>query len=70
MSFFTKLFGGKKEETKTTGEAIQELRNTEDLLNKKQQVLEKKIEQEVATAKQKLAAKNKRGKPFRIPFHI
>lgn len=61
MSFFGKLFGGKKEEVKTTGEAIQELRNTEGLLMKKQEVLEKRIEQELDAAK-KHGTKNKRGK--------
>lgn len=60
MSFFGKFFGGKKEEVKTTGEAIQELRNTESLLMKKQEVLEKRIEQELDTAK-KNGTKNKRG---------
>lgn len=60
MSFFTKLFGGKKEEVKSTGEAIQELRNTESLLMKKQEVLEKRIEQELEVAK-KNGTKNKRG---------
>ena len=36
MSFFGKMFGGKKEEVKTTGEAIQKLRETEEMLLKKQ----------------------------------
>lgn len=61
MSLFSKWFGGKKEEVKTTGEAIQELRNTESLLIKKQEVLEKRIEQELEVAK-KNGTKNKRGK--------
>lgn len=61
MSFFKDLFGGKKEEKgPTTGEAIQQLRETEDMLIKKQDFLEKKIEQEILTAK-KNASKNKRG---------
>lgn len=60
MSFFTKFFGGKKEETMTTGEAIQQLRDTENLLIKKQEVLEKKIEQELDLAR-KNGTKNKRG---------
>lgn len=61
MSFFGKLFGGKKEEQMTTGQAIQQLRETEEMLTKKQEFLEKKIELEVDTAK-KNASKNKRGR--------
>jgi hypothetical protein len=47
MSFFGKVFGsGKKDEkAPTTGEAIQKLRETEEMLIKKQEFLEKKIEQ-------------------------
>lgn len=60
MSFFSKMFGGKKEAPATTGEAIQKLRETEDLLIKKQSFLEAKIEQEIAIAK-KNGTKNKRG---------
>ncbi|XP_031619808.1 charged multivesicular body protein 4b [Contarinia nasturtii] len=59
MSFFAKMFGGKKETTMTTGEAIQNLRETENMLIKKQEFLEKKIEQEIETAK-KHGTKNKR----------
>lgn len=44
----------------TTGEAIQNLRETENMLIKKQEFLEKKIEQEIETAK-KNGTKNKRG---------
>ena len=63
----SRLFGGrksprnanKKQAAPTTGEAIQNLRETEDMLNKKQDFLEKKIEAEVATAK-KNAKTNKR----------
>lgn len=54
------MFGGKKEHAMTTGEAIQNLRETEDILCKKQEVLEKRIEQELETAK-KNGTKNKRG---------
>ena len=55
-----KMFGGKgKEQPVTSGEAIQKLRDTEDMLLKKQDFLEKKIEQEVATAR-KNAKTNKR----------
>jgi hypothetical protein len=47
MSFFGKMFGGGKkgEAAPTTGEAIQKLRETEEMLIKKQDFLEKKIEQ-------------------------
>lgn len=61
MSFFNKMFGGKKEEAPTTGEAIQKLRETENMLLKKQDFLEKKIELELDTAR-KNGTKNKRGK--------
>lgn len=44
----------------STGEAIQQLRDTENLLMKKQEVLEKKIDQELECAK-KNGTKNKRG---------
>lgn len=54
------MFGGKKEQTITTGEAIQKLRDTENMLLKKQDFLEKKIELELDTAK-KNGTKNKRG---------
>lgn len=60
MSFFSKMFGGKKETSMTTGEAIQNLRETENMLIKKQEFLEKKVEQEKQTAKAN-AANNKRG---------
>ncbi|XP_045483093.1 charged multivesicular body protein 4b [Harmonia axyridis] len=59
MSFFSKIFGGKTDEAPSTGAAIQKLRETEEMLNKKQAFLEKKIEQEILLAKQN-AAKNKR----------
>lgn len=60
MSFFGKMFGGKKEQAPTTGEAIQKLRETENMLIKKQEFLESKIEEELNTAR-KNASKNKRG---------
>lgn len=61
MSFFTKVFGGKKEPiAPSTAEAIQKLRETEDMLIKKQDFLESKIELEIQTAK-KHGTKNKRG---------
>lgn len=64
MSFFGKMFGAKKEPTMTTGEAIQKLRETENMLLKKQDFLEKKIELELAEAK-KNGTKNKRGNTVR-----
>lgn len=60
MSFFGKMFGGKKEQAPTTGEAIQKLRETENMLIKKQEFLESKIEEELNIAR-KNASKNKRG---------
>ncbi|KRG00319.1 uncharacterized protein Dwil_GK22870, isoform B [Drosophila willistoni] len=59
MSFFGKMFGGKKEVAPSTGEAIQKLRETENMLIKKQEFLESKIEEELNTAR-KNASKNKR----------
>ncbi|KAL5286079.1 CHMP4B family protein [Megaselia abdita] len=59
MSFFGKMFGGKKVEAPTTGEAIQKLRETENMLIKKQEFLESKITQEIDIAK-KNGTKNKR----------
>uniref|UniRef100_T1GCZ7 Uncharacterized protein n=1 Tax=Megaselia scalaris TaxID=36166 RepID=T1GCZ7_MEGSC len=59
MSFFGKMFGGKKVEAPTTGEAIQKLRETENMLIKKQEFLESKITQEIEIAK-KNGTKNKR----------
>lgn len=62
MSFFGKMFGGKKGDPQpTTGEAIQKLRETENMLIKKQEFLEKKIDMELDTAR-KNGTKNKRGK--------
>ncbi|XP_063076458.1 charged multivesicular body protein 4b [Engraulis encrasicolus] len=61
MSVFGKLFGGGNKGGKgpSPQEAIQRLRETEEMLAKKQDFLEKKIEQELATAK-KHGTKNKR----------
>lgn len=59
MSFFGKMFGGKKEVAPSTGEAIQKLRETENMLIKKQEFLESKIEEELNIAR-KNASKNKR----------
>merc|ERR1712227_541115 len=59
MSGFAKLFGGGKNKQPTPQEAIQKLRETEDMLTKKADFLEKRIEQELASAK-KHGTKNKR----------
>ncbi|KAG7209751.1 hypothetical protein KM043_011375 [Ampulex compressa] len=60
MSFLSKVFGGKKEPAPpTTAEAIQKLRETEDMLIKKQDFFERKIELEIQIAK-KNGTKNKR----------
>lgn len=62
MSVFAKLFGsgGKGGKSASPQDAIQRLRETEEMLTKKQEFLEKKIEQELMTAK-KNGTKNKRG---------
>ncbi|XP_040566388.1 charged multivesicular body protein 4b [Lepeophtheirus salmonis] len=61
MSFISKMFGsGKKgEEVTTPNQAIDRLRSIEELLNKKQSHLEKKIEEEIEIAR-KNAKTNKR----------
>jgi charged multivesicular body protein 4 len=59
MRFFGKMFGGKKENAPSTGDAIQSLRETEEMLNKKQDFLEKKVDSEIAIAR-KNAKTNKR----------
>lgn len=61
MSLLGKIFGGGKgAKAPSTQEAIQKLRETEEMLTKKQEHLEKKIEQELQTAK-KNGTKNRRG---------
>jgi charged multivesicular body protein 4 len=63
MSFLAKAFGGggsKKQQGPTPQEAIQRLRTTEEMLQKKSEHLEKKIDQELNIAKTN-ASKNKRG---------
>lgn len=60
MSFFGKVFGGKKEEKgPDTASAIMNLRDTENMLVKKQEYLEKKIEMELNIARTQ-GTKNKR----------
>ena len=56
-----RMFGAKKGEPPSPQMAIQKLRETEEMLNKKSEYLEKKIEQETALAR-KNGLKNKRGK--------
>lgn len=61
MSLLSKIFGGGKgAKAPTPQEAIQKLRETEEMLTKKQEFLENRIEQELQTAK-KNGTKNKRG---------
>ena len=55
-----RIFGGKKGEPPTPQMAIQKLRETEEMLSKKTDFLEKKIEKEHELAK-KHGLKNKRG---------
>jgi len=50
----------KKEKAPSAGEAIQKLRETEEMLQKKSDYLEKKIGEEISIAK-KNGTKNKRG---------
>jgi len=60
MSLFAKMFGnGKGSKPPTAGDAIQKLRETEEMLIKKQDFLEKKIQDEIKTARQN-GTKNKR----------
>jgi charged multivesicular body protein 4 len=62
MSLFQKIFGkNAKEKPPTPQEAIQRIREVEELLAKKSDFLEKKIEQELDTAR-KHGTKNKRRK--------
>eukprot|EP00058_Branchiostoma_floridae_P026820 XP_002612311.1 hypothetical protein BRAFLDRAFT_221857 [Branchiostoma floridae] len=60
MSLIAKMFGGgKKQAQPTPGEAIQKLRETEEMLEKKSEFLESKVQKELAIAK-KNGTKNKR----------
>jgi hypothetical protein len=63
MSLFKSIFGGKANSNKapTPQEAIQKLLEIEDLLRKRQEVLEKKIEDEIKVARTN-GVKNKRCK--------
>lgn len=61
MSFFKNIFGGKKADAApTASESIQKLRDTENMLLKKQEFLEQKVEAETKIAKEN-ATSNKRG---------
>jgi len=62
MAALAKVFGSsqKKGEAPTSQMAILKLRETEDMLSKKSEFLENKIEKEIALAK-KHGMKNKRG---------
>lgn len=62
MAALAKVFGGggKKGEPPSAQQAIQKLRETEEMLGKKSEFLEKRIEKELAAAK-KHGMKNKRG---------
>ena len=61
MAALAKVFGGgKKGEPPSAQSAIQKLRETEEMLSKKSEFLEKRIEKEMAAAK-KHGMKNKRG---------
>ena len=60
FTFFGKLFGGKKrDKPQTTGKAIQNLRETTEMLEKRHDFLEKKIESEMVVSR-KNAKINKR----------
>lgn len=67
MSFFGKIFGGggKQKTAWDTNEAIQNIRKMEEMLIKKQEFLEQKIDNEIDVAK-KNGSKNKRGTVIQI----
>ena len=65
MSFLKGIFGGKGGKEPSPEEAIQKLRETEEMLQKKSDFLEKKVENEIAIAK-KNGMKNKRGMIFKL----
>ena len=58
-----RIFGSKKGEPPSPQQAIQKLRETEEMLSKKSEFLEKRIEKELNAAK-KHGMKNKRGEQF------
>ena len=61
MAALARIFGGgKKGEPPTPQMAIQKLRETEEMLSKKSEFLEKRVEKEMLSAK-KHGMKNKRG---------
>ncbi|XP_039247757.1 charged multivesicular body protein 4b-like [Styela clava] len=59
MSGFAKLFGGGKAKQPSKAEAIQRLKETQEMLEKKSEYLEKKMEEELKTARRH-GTKNKR----------
>jgi hypothetical protein len=73
MSLFNKIFGkNSKDKPPTPQEAIQRIRDVEELLGKKSQFLEKKIDDELQVARTN-GTKNKRGKLqisiFNFPYY-
>ena len=70
MSIFNKIFGKSSgsEKAPTPQEAIQKLLEIEDLMRKRQDVLERKIEDELKTARLN-GTKNKRCKT-RFIYHL
>ena len=69
MEALARMFGAKKGEPPTPQMAIQRLRETEEMLNKKSEFLEKKIDQETALIK-KHGMKNKRGVRRSKSLHV
>lgn len=59
---------GKKKSAPPPKESIAKLRETLDLLEKRQQFLQKKIDGQNAEAKKYMQQKNKRGKKFFLFF--
>lgn len=59
MSGLAKFFGGGKPKAPSREEAIMKLKDTQEMLEKKSEYLEKKIQDELSTAK-KHGTKNKR----------
>ena len=65
MSLFQKMFGGKTDKPLSPQEAIQNLLQVEDLLTKRQDFLEKKIDDELQIAKTN-GITNKTGKGIKL----